>query len=141
MIFRLENQELNSYLVCEIEPQDQIDPVSMQMLTNNSKIPGLAPLLFTQMDDKKFVKYNISTQVTAEMYLQGVVTRKKLLNLLNGIVTGMTSVDGYMIDLGAVILDSRYIFVDNKTGETHLICLPFVCRSFESDDLQKFCGI
>lgn len=138
MIFRLENQELNSYLVCEIEAHDQIDPVSMQMLTNNSKIPGLAPLLFTQMDDKKYVKYNISTQITAEMYLQGVVTRKKLLNLLNGIVTGMTSVDGYMIDLGAVILDSRYIFVDNKTGETHLICLPFVCRSFESDDFQKF---
>lgn len=138
MIFRLENQELNSYLVCEIEAHDQVDPVSMQMLTNNSKITGLAPLLFTQMDDKKYVKYNISSKITAEMYLQGVVTRKKLLNLLSGIVAGMASVDGYMIDLGAVILDSRYIFVDNKTGETNLICLPFVSRPFESDDFQRF---
>jgi len=138
MIFRLENQELNSYLVCEIEAHDQIDPVSMQMLTNNSKITGLAPLLFTQMDEKKYVKYNISSKVTAEIYLQGVVTRKKLLNLLNGILTGMASVDGYMIDMGSLILDSRYIFVDNKTGETNLICLPFVSRPFVSDDFQRF---
>ena len=138
MIFRLENQELNSYLVCEIEAHDQVDPVSMQMLTNNSKITGLAPLLFTQMDDKKYVKYNISSKITAEMYLQGVVTRKKLLNLLSGILAGMASVDEYMIDLGAVILDPRYIFVDNKTGETNLICLPFVSRPFESDDFQGF---
>ena len=57
--FSLENQGAKTFLVYTVQPEDQIDSMSLGMLTNN-RIPGLAPTLITQLDSTKFIKYDIS---------------------------------------------------------------------------------
>ena len=58
MSFSFENQGTNTYLVYAVSEEDIIDSMSLGMLTNN-KIPGLAQTIFTQMDAKKYIKYNV----------------------------------------------------------------------------------
>ena len=67
MTFSFENQGVNTYLVCEIAPDDVVDTMSMGMITNN-KIPGLAPSIFSQMDDIRYMKYNVSAKTSVSQF-------------------------------------------------------------------------
>ena len=71
MDFSYENQGANTYLVYEIKEGDSIDTLSLGMLTNNS-IPGLTRALFTQMDEKRYIKYNVSSKVSMQQFFGGV---------------------------------------------------------------------
>lgn len=118
-----ETQGSNTYVVYEIDTDDVIDSMSLGMLTNN-KIHGLAQTLFTQMDDKKYVKYNVSSKVSVSQLFEGAVNKKRLIGVFMGIVEAMLSAEEYMLDPQSILLDLDYIFADVSTYETAMICLP-----------------
>lgn len=135
MDFTYENQGTNTYLVYEIKAEDQIDSMSLGMLTNN-KIAGFAPTFFTQMDAQKFIKYNVSAKVSVKQFFNGAVNKKRLLGVFEGIVDGLLSAEDYMIDPSSIVLDLDYIFADVSTCEASLICLPVSSNSVT--DLSMF---
>lgn len=135
MNFTYENQGTNTYLV--YEAKDNIDTMSLGMLTNN-KIPGLAPVLFTQMDTTRYIKYNVSAHVSAKQFFSGPVNKKRLIGVFNGIVDAMLSAEDYMIDINTILLDLDYIFADVSTCETVLICMPVICEDSQTTDLGAF---
>lgn len=134
---RYENKGTSAYLVYEIREDDVIDSMSLGMLTNN-KIEGIAPTVFSQMDNKKYVKFNISGKVSAAQLFEGPVNKKRLIGVLTGIITAMTSAEDYMLDPQALPLGLDYIFVDPKTSETVMICLPIEGLSGMGADLGVF---
>lgn len=134
--FTYENQGTNTYLVYKVETDDVLDNMSLGMLTNN-KIPGLASALFTQMNDDKYVKYNISSLISANQLFYGTVNRKRLLSVFKGVADTMLALDDYMIDVNLVLLNLDYIFVDPSTYEVSMICLP-VLNSTGSVSLYDF---
>lgn len=125
MNFTYENQSTNTYLVYKIGAEEIIDTMSLGMITNNS-IPGLAPAQFTQMDETKFIKYNISGRISVSQLFTGPVNRKRLLGIFHGIVNAMLSAEDYMLDSRSILLNLDYIFVNITTCESVLICLPLV---------------
>lgn len=132
MNFIFENQGTTTYLVYAIGAEDSIDSMSLGMLTNN-KIPGLAPAVFTQMDDAKYIKYNVSAKISVKQFFEGAVNKKRLLGVFNGIVDAMLSAEDYMIDTNTILLDLNYIFADVSTCETVLVCLPVLEQGQETD--------
>lgn len=132
-----ENQGANTYLVYETKENDTVDSMSLGMLTNN-KIPGLASVLFTQMDATRYIKYNVSARVSVKQFFDGPVNKKRLIGVFNGIVDAMLSAEDYMIDINTIILDLDYIFADVSTCETVLICMPIINDEFQSVELGKF---
>lgn len=137
MEFSYENQGANTYLVYEIKPGETVDTLSLGMLTNNS-IPGLAKTLFTQMDEEKYIKYNVSAKISMKQFFGGVVNRKRLLGVFEGIVDGLMSAEDYMIDTSSIILDPEYIFVDVTSCMANLICLPITNIETANPDLGAF---
>ncbi len=135
--FTFENQGTNTYLVYEIEQVDNLDTMSLGMLTNN-KISGLASTVFTQIDDTKYIKYNVSSKVSVKQYFSGPVNKKRLLGVFKGIVDAMLSAEDYMIDINTILMDLDYIFTDVSTCETVLICLPIVSDANENINLGSF---
>lgn len=123
MGFVYENQGTNTYLVYSIGEQDELDTMSLGMLTNN-RIPGLAATLFTQIDTEKYVKYNVSAKVSVKQFFSGPVNKKRLVGVFSGIADAMLSAEEYMIDPATILLDMEYVFTDVSTCETVLICLP-----------------
>ncbi len=121
--FTYENQGTNTYLVYEIKDDDQIDSMSLGMLTNN-KIAGFTPTFFTQMDSKRFIKYNVSSKVSVRQFFNGPVNKKRLIGVFEGIINGLLSAEDYMIDISSIVLDLDYIFADVSTCEASLVCLP-----------------
>ncbi len=135
--FTFENQGTNTYLVYSVGADDNVDTMSLGMLTNN-KIPGLAPAIFTQMDTNKFVKYNVSAHISVKQFFSGPVNKKRLIGVFNGIVDAMLSAEDYMIDVNTIIMDLDYIFADVSTCETFLICLPLLNVNNTAVDLGVF---
>ena len=135
--FTFEGQGTNTYLVYEIKAQDAVDSMSLGMLTNN-KISGLANTIFTQMNSTKYIKYNVSSKVSAKQFFSGAVNKKRLLGVFSGIVKGLLSSEEYMIDVKSIILDLEYIFVDVTSCEAVLICLPIDNSEEEKVDAATF---
>lgn len=132
-----ENQGTNTYLVYAIKEEDSVDSMSLGMLTNN-RIHGLAQTIFTQMDNQKFIKFNVSAKVSVAQFFAGAVNKKRLLGVFTGIVNAMLAAEDYMLDPASIIMDMDYIFTDVSTCETDLICLPVIDTEAKQTDLGMF---
>ena len=127
-----ENQGNNTYLVYAIQPEDEIDSMSLGMLTNND-IPGLAQTIFMQMDSNKYLKYNVSSKISVKQFFEGSVNKKRLLGVFTGIANAVLSAEEYMIDIDSIIFDLDYIFSDVSSCDTVLICLPTTLQKNKCD--------
>ena len=132
-----ENQGTNTYLVYAVDANDSVDSMSLGMLTNN-RIHGLAQTIFTQMDNQKFIKFNVSAKVSVAQFFTGSVNKKRLLGVFTGIVNAMLEAEDYMLDPASIITDLDYIFTDVSTCETDLICLPIIDTEAKQTDLGMF---
>lgn len=137
MSFTYENQGAYSYLVYEIQSGDEIDTLSLGMITNN-KIPGFAAAIYSQMDTKKFIRYNISAKVSARQFFEGTVNRKQVLAIFGNMVEVLTNAEEYMIDPGTFVMDMNYIYVDVTTYETLLVCLPVTTPGLKDVNFNAF---
>lgn len=135
--FSLENQGTYSFLVYEFSPDDVMDTLCLGMITHNS-IPGISQAVFTQMDEKKYIKYNISAKVPLDQFLLGTVNRKRLLGVFSSLASAFLSADDYMIDMNTLLLDTQYMYADVRTNSTVLICLPVSQSVKQPLDLRKF---
>ena len=137
MNFVYENQGVCTYLVYQISATDQLDTMSLGMLTNN-QITGLAQTVYTQMDTEKFLKYNVSAKVSLKQFFSGQVSKYPLLKILSGITNALTLAEDYMINLNLILLDLDYIFVDVSTYEISMICLPINNPNAQNIDVTNF---
>ncbi len=137
MTFTFENQGTNTFLVCEIAPTVAVDSMSLGMITNN-KIPGLAPAIYSQRDNTRFVKYNVSAKISANQFFAGQVNRKRLVSVLSGIINAVLQTEDYMIDVNTLLVNLEYIFVDVSTCEVSLICLPVDRKDGTPTDFGAF---
>jgi hypothetical protein len=123
MEFSFETQGAGTYLVHRLSDSDVVDSLSLGMLANN-RITGVAPVLFTQQDENRYLKYNISAKVPVGKFFTGDVTKKRMLGVLAGIAGAMLEADEYMLAADRFVLDRDYIFADVTTCESSLIYLP-----------------
>lgn len=137
MIVKMETQGIYSYLVFEIENTDTIDEFSLGMLSNND-IEGFIPLVFTQMDDRKYLKYNISSRVSAKEFFVGTVNKKRLIGVFESIANALISTDEYMLDSASILLDLDYIYVDVSTNKAKLVYLPISNDEEKHNDVSNF---
>ena len=123
MNFTYENQGNNTFLVAEIPADAKIDTLALGMITNNA-ISGMAPAIYTQLDDKRYVKYNVSAKVPLNQFFSGTINRKRLFGVFNSIISAMISADDYMIEPSTIALKLDYIYADVSTCEAIVVCVP-----------------
>lgn len=123
MKFTYETQGAITYLVCELESKEQIDSLTLGMLTNNH-ITGLAPVLYTEMNGQCFLKYNISAKISSDQFFGGSINKQRILTAFRNIIHTICSADEYMIDLNCFSVVPEHVFLNVSNCETALICVP-----------------
>ncbi len=136
-MFTIDNQGANSYLTYKLGEDEEQDSLSLGMLTNN-KITGFAPVIYTQCDKDKFLKYNITSRVPLKQVFSSVISRDRLLSILIGIIDAIIVSDDYMLAPGSIMLDINYIYVDVSNYSVELICLPIMDKDMSDKDVRKF---
>lgn len=137
MKISFENQGTNTYLVCALASGEVLDSTCLGMIVNN-RIAGLAPAIYSQMDDQKFLKYNVSAKISVTQFFDGVVNKKRLLGVFKGITRAVLSAGDYMIDPAMLLLNLDYVFADVTTAETLVICLPVVDERRPAVDFGQY---
>ena len=57
-------------------------------------------------------------------YFSGIVSKNKILTVIEEILDERTLLEEYMLDLEAAVLESKYMFVDPAAGHVKLLLLP-----------------
>ena len=123
--FYCENQGAHTYLIYEMPEEEQIDKVTLGMMTNN-KIQGFLPVVYTQLDGKNLFKYDISAKIALSQYMSGILNRHKVVTIFRTIAETILSAEEYLIDNSAFVLNPEYIYVNVTTAEVSMICLPVI---------------
>ena len=135
--FCFENQGNGTYLVYPVGPDEQVDALTLGMLTNNS-IKNFAPVVYTQQDEKKYIKYKVTARISVQQLLMSPVNKKQLLGVLTGIAAAVSDAEEYMIDVRSILFDQNYIFVDAAGETTVMICLPVAGEQKQLPDMKLF---
>lgn len=123
MKFNYETQGAITYLVCELDSGEQVDSLTLGML-NNNHINGLAPVLYTEMDGHRYLKYNISAKVAVNQFFSGTVCKQRALQAFQSILNALCSADEYMIDQNCFSVKPEHVFLNVSNCEAALICIP-----------------
>lgn len=136
MQFKYENSGSTSFLVYAMEEHEELDNVGLGMIRNNN-IPNILPIAFTQMDLTRYLRYNISSKVSLQSFLSGIVSRKRVLTVFGCICDAHLAAEEYLFNNNLFVMDPEYIFVDVSTGNTSLVYLATV-RDEEQLNLAGF---
>ncbi len=137
MKFSYETQGAITYLVCELEVQEQLDSLTLGMLTNNH-IAGLAPVLYTEMNGQQFLKFNISAKVSSEQFFGGNMNKQRTLQAFGNILDAMCNVDEYMIDQNCFSILPEHVFLNVSNCEVALICVPVISDKDIDAEVKSF---
>lgn len=134
--FLISNQGINTYLEYELDETQEIDTLCMGMVKNN-KIEGMLPVVFQQIDKRRYFKYTITSKITLNKFLEREVSRHKLLRIMESILKALMEGEEYMIPPSVCLLEENKIYVDSHTGEAFLICLP-ILDGVKAADIRLF---
>lgn len=134
--FTVENNGANTNLVYEIQAADTIDTVALGMMENN-KIAGLLPMIYTQMDADRLLKYNITSKVTMNQLFERSVTKERIVKCFTNIIDALYNAEEYMLDMSSFLIDMKYIYVNVSTLETELLCMPII-ENAQQPNMEMF---
>jgi len=132
MDFTFETIGSNTFLVYRIQPQDTLDTMTLGMITKN-RIPGMAPVIYTQANLDRFLKYNVTAKINVKKFFSGAVNRRRLLGVFASITAALNAAEEYMIDVNSLLLDVDDIYVDVTTSRAEVICLPVMNADVRTD--------
>jgi hypothetical protein len=122
--FRTENNDINTNLIYELKQDEQADMVAIEMIQQNSNIPGLLKMIYTQNNSQRVLKYNITSKITLQQLLERNVTKKTIISVLINTIRTLISADEYLLEQDCFVLDMEKVFVDISSYEVGMIYLP-----------------
>ena len=120
-----ENKGAATFLVCELQPGDQLEGVSLRALAGGL-LQGFAAASFSQVGATRYIHYDVTGKTPFFRLMKEPVTKKVLLGALTGIADALLSAEANQVDPGTIILDPAHVLTDVNTGETVMICMPLV---------------
>ena len=112
MGFIYETQGNITFLVYELSRDEGLEPMTMGMMENN-RIEGIIPAVYTQIDERRLLKYNVSARVSLKQYFSGSVAKRQMLGILFSLVSAFLAAEEYMLEPKFFELDPEWIFGDN----------------------------
>lgn len=136
--FKIENQGTNSFLVYSLDVSEEIDQISLGMISNN-EVPNMLPISFHQINSERKFRYNISSTISLKRFLEGTITKQRALNLFKSICDAFVTSEEYLLDNGQFVIDPDYIFVEPMTGKAGMVYLAIIGDDMEcSVDCVRF---
>lgn len=130
--FKTETEGFETYRVCEIEENEALDTVGIGMLRNN-QIKGLASLAYSRMNDKRALRYNVSSRISLQQFFMGQVDKKRFLTVLRNIVAAVDVLTDYMMDKDQLITEKAEIYVNVGTLDVEMLYCPLLKEKKELD--------
>ncbi|MCI8669382.1 MAG: FHA domain-containing protein [Lachnospiraceae bacterium] len=95
----------------------------MGMMEHN-KITGILPMTTVQLNQTKYLKYDITSKVKMSELFSGNVKKEMVVKCFLSIMNTLINAEDYMLNLEDFLIDMDHIYVTLGKYETELVCLP-----------------
>lgn len=133
------NNELGKTMLVFEENNEscEMDTVTLNMLINN-KISGLIPCSFSQIDEVKYIKFNVTSKIEFKEFLERETTFDIVADLFVNMCGSFNQMHKYMIDGESVFLDSDMMYIDISVPEAQFIINPILAQQNPADFKRFF---
>ena len=136
-LFDIKKQTAGLQLTYTVKPEDTVDTVGLGMCTHQQMPSGLAPLLFTQTDNEKYIKYQIPSETTLKSYCANRIRIDSLVRLFCDILQVFSACEDYMLNPNLILLEADTVFIDPANGRLYLLYLP-IAEYAKTPDVAAF---
>ena len=134
-MFKCNETEKYIELIYNVDENEKIDNVSIGMMRNND-IKYLLPIDIIMHDSMTEFKYKTEKLKNLDEYLSEELTKEDLLDVFENICKAVKDIEEYLLGEAQLILENRYIFIDN--GNIKMILLPLYDRRNNLSILEFF---
>lgn len=142
---RFERENNTSYLVLEentaeelmknVSEKDECGDIEYKMIKNNS-IEGLLLVHQRIIDGRSIYYYDItSKQQMSKLYSYAQIRLEDVWMICESIAIMVKNINMYMLDLGKIILEPEYMYVDISEKKVKFVYYP--CRQQEKNDCDN----
>ena len=136
--FDYENDSTSSYLVVNMDSNENILEYQIEMIANNSS-SGILDLNTRYKNNEIKLYYNITSRLTLSQFLQ----RKKLnktefIDILMGITKILLDSKEYLLYDKSFLIDEEYIYINPGNLEMGMIYLPLDFNTDVSENFKAF---
>ena len=118
----------NTYLIYEIAVNESLDTVIVGMMEHN-KMSGILPMTIVQLNQTKYLKYDITSKVQMSELFSGNVKKEMVVKCFLSIMNTLINAEDYMLNLEDFLIDMEHIYVSLGKYETELVCLPITDKT------------
>ena len=136
MKYYIENRGANDYFCINLE-EDAIDELTLGMITHNI-IPCFAPAVYTQINEERIVRYDISDKVSLTKILESVMNKRKILTIFSEIISAINNCSDYLLEKESLLLDKKRVFVNPHNLNIYLICSPIEIKKDTDIQLNSY---
>ena len=136
MELQIERVGRSQFLVYQMQPDEELDEIGLGMIENNN-ISGILPITLNHIDEERKLSFNITSQVSLEQLVRGMVSRKKILTVFISICDTFLEAENYMFEDDFFLMEKKYIYTDPSNGRANLVYFP-VLREAEPINLRYF---
>lgn len=133
--FIIENKGLQTFLVYLLENEEEVDQACYDIV-HDKQIPGLLPTFISTKENKRCLKFNISSRTSLNHFFDGPVRKKDFLQVFSSIAENLKRCEEYTLDPNNILLDSSYIYVNKVTREADLLYCPVIWKN-SSEDIKN----
>ena len=135
--FNYDEQNGGRVLLYTLSESETRDEITYGMMTNN-KIDGVIPVFYTQMDDKRILKYAIPSLQSVRQAEKEPLKKDAVISMLSGVLRIVENAETYLIPKESFVLDPEYIFWSPESASVSMICLPLENRE-QAVSVGEFC--
>ena len=136
MELQIERVGRSQFLIYQMQPDEELDEIGLGMIENNN-ISGILPITLNHIDEERKLSFNITSQVSLEQLVRGMVSRKKILTVFISICDTFLEAENYMFEDDFFLMEKKYIYTDPSNGRANLVYFP-VLREAEPINLRYF---
>lgn len=111
------------YVICTVPEKCRIDTITKGMLLNN-RIEGIAPVELTEIDGVEEYRFDVTGKHPVTDIYEKHIRKQGLVTLLISITETIIRARDYMIPEDRFFMSDDHVYVDLKTCQTELLCIP-----------------
>lgn len=135
--FKVRNIGQEKYLTYTMDAECELDEDVLDYCEEND-LQELIDIIYEETEDYDYLTYNITGKTSLEEYIEDEMSCEKVLFILRNVANGLISLKEQAIHLAYVLMNRKFIYINEQNYEISFICLPVESKGSIASEFKGF---
>lgn len=135
--FKVRNIGQEKYLTYTMDAECELDEDVLDYCEEND-LQELIDIIYEETEDYDYLTYNITGKTSLEEYIEDEMSCEKVLFILRNVANGLISLKEQAIHLAYVLMNRKFIYINEQSYEISFICLPVESKGSVASEFKGF---